>query len=78
MFGIPPFYSSSVNTMYRKAIREKVVFKSKVKISKEGKDIINRLLIKDQQKRLGSKADSLEILNHPWFKDIDVSKLLAK
>lgn len=32
--------------MYRKAIREKVVFKSNVNISKEAKDIINKLLHK--------------------------------
>ena len=78
LYGIPPFYSSDVQTMYRKAIREKVVFKKKTSISKEAKDIILKLLHKSQKKRLGSQADSLEVLSHPWFDDLDWSKLLEK
>ena len=78
IFGIPPFYSSNVQMMYKKAVREAVVFKPGIKISDEGKDIINKLLTKDCNTRLGSMADSLEVLSHPWFKDLDWSKLLER
>lgn len=44
LFGIPPFYSSNVQQMYRKAIREKVVFKKTVNVSDEAKDVIVKLL----------------------------------
>ena len=54
LYGIPPFYSSSVNNMYRKIIREKVIFKNNVKISKEAKSLILKLLSKNPKKRLGS------------------------
>lgn len=78
MFGVPPFYSSNVQLMYKKAVREPVVFKPGIKISDEAKDIINKLLTKDANTRLGAQADSLEVLSHPWFKDLDWSKLLER
>ncbi len=40
LYGIPPFYSNSVNNMYRKIIKEQVQFKYKVKVSNEAKDFI--------------------------------------
>lgn len=46
--GIPPFYSKVTNNMYKKIIKEPVEFRSTVKISPEGKDIILRLLTKNQ------------------------------
>jgi len=78
LFGIPPFYSSNVQNMYRKAVREEVVFKPGVKISDEARDIMIKLLHKDQTKRLGAQADSLEVLSHPWFSSLDWSKLLER
>ena len=45
-------------------------FPKKPYISKEGKDIIYRLLQKDPQKRLGSKGIE-EIKQHPWFNQIN-------
>ena len=78
IFGIPPFYSSNVQMMYKKAVREPVTFKPGIKISEDGKDIIRKLLTKDPNTRLGSMADSLEVLSHPWFKGLDWSKLLER
>ena len=40
--------------------------------SDEIKDLILKLLIKDPSKRLGSKDDANEILEHPFFNDIDI------
>ena len=42
------------------------------------KDIITKLLDKDSSKRLGSKNDADEIVNHPWFKDIEWEGLMNK
>ena len=78
MFGIPPFYSSNVQMMYKKAVREPVVFKPGIKISDDAKDLINKLLAKDPNNRLGAQADSLEVLSHSWFKDLDWSRLLER
>ena len=47
-------------------------------MSDDLKDIINKLLDKNQLTRLGSKSDADEIVNHPWFKDINWDKLIKK
>ena len=78
MNGIPPFYDRIQQRMYKKIVKEQVKFKPNVKISDNCKDIILKLLNKNQHKRLGSEADSLEVLSHPWFKDLDWSKLLER
>ena len=78
IFGIPPFYSSNVQNMYKRAVKEPVAFKQGIEVSSECKDLIVKLLDKDQKTRFGSASDSLEILSHDWFKDIDLTKLLEK
>lgn len=78
MYGLPPFYTSNMQAMYRKIIREEVVFKPGITISANAKDIILKLLDKNQDSRLGSHADSLEVMSHPWFSDIDFDQLTAK
>ena len=47
-------------------------------MSDELKDVITRLLEKDATKRLGSNGDADEIVNHPWFSDIDWENLMNK
>lgn len=47
-------------------------------MSKNCKDFIEKLLIKDPKKRLGSKKDVKDVLAHPWFFDIDQKKLVNK
>ena len=49
-----------------------------VTISEEARDIIARLLNKNPKKRLGFQSDFKEIVQHPWFKEIDFQKLLLK
>jgi len=49
------------------------------KVSSEALDLINKLLEKDPSKRLGSLArGEREILNHEWFKDLDLSSLKCR
>eukprot|EP01080_Neovahlkampfia_damariscottae_P006017 gene6017-10019_t len=43
-------------------------------LSKDAKDIIKKLMEKNQKKRLGSKSVD-EIKKHPWFKSIDFKKI---
>jgi serum/glucocorticoid-regulated kinase 2 len=78
MFGLPPFYTANMQQMYRKIIREEVSFKPGINISANAKDIILKLLNKSPENRLGSQADSLEVVSHPWFNDIDMAMLTAK
>jgi serine/threonine protein kinase len=47
-------------------------------VSSAAKDLITRLLDKDKTKRLGAKGDIDEIIAHPFFKGLDIEKLVAK
>ena len=40
-------------------------------MSDECKDFISRCIERDVDKRIGSQNGLNEILEHPWFKDID-------
>jgi len=47
-------------------------------VSPEAQDLINKLLIKKKEKRLGAKGGLKEVLAHPFFKDLDIDALLKK
>lgn len=78
LYGIPPFYSTNVQKMYKNTILNPLKFKKHTECSDEAKDFISGLLVKKPKHRLGSVADSLEVMSHAWFKDFDWTKLLAK
>lgn len=78
LFGAPPFYSTDVQEMYKKTILKTLKFPSNSDVSDLAMDFVSGLLIKKSEDRLGSVADSLEVMNHPWFYDLRWSELLAK
>lgn len=78
IYGIPPFYSTNVQKMYKNTILNTLKFKKHTECSDAAKDFISGLLVKKHRHRLGSIADSLEVMNHAWFNDFDWSKLLNK
>jgi len=47
-------------------------------MSDELKDLITKLLDKNQKTRLGSNGDADELVNHPWFKGFDWELLMKK
>ena len=79
--GIPPFYHSNKHRMYFLIRESKVNFpdpvKHRITVSDEAKDLICKLLNKEKTKRLGANGVK-EILQHPWFADLDLGKLLEK
>jgi len=82
LIGVTPFYNRNRNMLLMKIKNSKVIFpdKSKYKIeySDEIESIINSLLVKEKAKRLGYANDAEEILSHPFFASLDLSKLAAK
>lgn len=72
--GLPPFYNQNLHVMYEKIIRAKLTFPSYM--SKEARDLLSGLLERDPKIRLGSgETDAEEIKSHPFFADIDWTKL---
>ena len=47
-------------------------------MSDELRDIICKRLEKDPKKRLGFNGDADEVVNHPWFKDMDWDGIMNK
>lgn len=52
--------------------------KYKIDYSDEFVDIVLKLLDKNKQSRLGTATDFQEIIDHPFFADIDKEKLLKR
>ena len=78
LFGIPPFFSDNVEKMYEYITKAEVRFPKKIQVSDSAKDLLLKLLIKDQNKRLGAKGGFEEIKKHDFFKGFDFDKLLKK
>lgn len=49
-----------------------------IAVSDDAKDLITKMLEKDRKVRLGQENGVEDILGHPWFKDIEIPKLIAK
>ena len=78
IFGIPPFYSTNVQKMYKNTVVNPLKFKKRITCSDEAKDFIAGLLMKKPKQRLGGTADALEVKSHPWLKDVDWAALLQR
>ena len=80
--GIPPFYHKNREHMFYLITQATIKYpdpkKHGITVSENAKDLINMLLEKDMEKRLGWKDDVNEVISHPWFKDLDVNKILNK
>jgi serum/glucocorticoid-regulated kinase 2 len=68
--GIPPFYDKNRNLILNKILKERHI-EFKEYMTKEAKDLIKKLLVKDPKRRLGSKRGAEEIKEHPYFSCID-------
>jgi hypothetical protein len=54
--------------MFKFIVENEVKFPPNVYLSNDCKNLINVLLQKKPNSRLGSKSDGEEIKKHPWFK----------
>ena len=82
IIGIPPFYNPNKHQMYyliqHAPIRWPEKAKHGIEVSAEAKDLISKMLCKDRKERLGQNKDYQEILEHPFFKDLNENDLLEK
>ncbi|XP_013080258.1 serine/threonine-protein kinase Sgk2-like isoform X2 [Biomphalaria glabrata] len=76
LYGLPPFYSRDTAEMY-----DNILFKPlrlRTNVSAAGRTILEGLLQKEKENRLGAKKDFLEIQNNEFFSDIDWQDLYDK
>lgn len=76
-YGIPPFYSDNDNELKNLIINTELKFPKSSKISEDLKDLIKKLLNKNNKERLGYHGFE-EIKNHKFFKDFNFIDLLEK
>lgn len=78
--GLPPFYSQNLNSMYEKILKAELKLPTDPNIlSASARDLIQALLQRDPQKRLGSGPKGPdEIKEHAFFRSIDFDKLYRR
>ena len=76
--GIPPFYCDNTEKMYELITHAELRFPKKIPLSDASKDLLKKLLVKNQDNRLGAKNGFDEIRIHPFFSNFDFQALLAK
>jgi len=77
IYGRPAFTDDPSENRMKKILNGKFSFPANDKVSEDAKDLIRKLLIVDQTKRLGYRGIQ-EIKGHPFYKSIDWSDLRNK
>lgn len=75
LFGFTPFKGDNTNQTFSNILKNEVIFSNNNEISRTCKDLIKKLLIKSETKRLGSKLGASDIKRHPFFKKVQWSLL---
>jgi serum/glucocorticoid-regulated kinase 2 len=78
IYGIPPFFSEKDSEMKKAITNKELKFPSNFNVSENLKDLINKLLNKKCEERLGYNNGFEEIKNHDFFKDFKFDELLEK
>lgn len=71
LFGTTPFKGANRHATFSNVLRHDPTFPDHPHISAACKNIIRRLLIKDEHKRLGSLAGASEVRSNKWFATIN-------
>lgn len=75
--GWSPFYAEDTQQMYKNIAFGKVRFPRDA-LSAEGRNFVKGLLNRNPKHRLGAKGDAKELMEHPFFHDIDWEALARK
>lgn len=75
LFGKTPFKGANTNDTFCNILKNEVTFPSNNDLSRNCKDLIRKLLYKNELKRLGSDMGAADIKRHPFFKKVQWSFL---
>eukprot|EP00735_Rhodelphis_limneticus_P007810 TRINITY_DN20463_c0_g1::TRINITY_DN20463_c0_g1_i1::g.17::m.17 TRINITY_DN20463_c0_g1::TRINITY_DN20463_c0_g1_i1::g.17 ORF type:complete len:376 (+),score=76.33,sp/P28178/PK2_DICDI/56.33/9e-131,Pkinase/PF00069.20/6.8e-74,Pkinase_Tyr/PF07714.12/5.2e-36,Kinase-like/PF14531.1/9.5e+02,Kinase-like/PF14531.1/3.3e-05,Pkinase_C/PF00433.19/0.00011 TRINITY_DN20463_c0_g1_i1:96-1223(+) len=77
LIGVPPFYCEDLHEMYERILKEPL--KLPASLSQDAKSLLSGLLTRDVPQRLGAGENGgKDIMDHPWFKQINFQKLYDK
>uniref|UniRef100_A0A1D1ZNT7 non-specific serine/threonine protein kinase n=1 Tax=Auxenochlorella protothecoides TaxID=3075 RepID=A0A1D1ZNT7_AUXPR len=69
--GTTPFRGPRRDITFDNIVRKAVAWPEDVEASEEVRDLVDRLLVKDPAKRLGSVTGGDDLKSHPWFAGIN-------
>ncbi|RMZ74746.1 hypothetical protein DV737_g5780, partial [Chaetothyriales sp. CBS 132003] len=75
--GWSPFYAEDTQQMYKNIAFGKVRFPRDA-LSTEGRNFVKGLLNRNPKHRLGASRDAAELMEHPFFADVDWEALAKK
>ncbi|CAI4773280.1 ASN_collapsed_G0047790.mRNA.1.CDS.1 [Saccharomyces cerevisiae] len=75
LFGFTPFKGDNTNETFTNILKNEVSFPNNNEISRTCKDLIKKLLTKNESKRLGCKMGAADVKKHPFFKKVQWSFL---
>ncbi|CAL9734188.1 flippase kinase 1 [Monosporozyma servazzii] len=74
LYGKTPFKGANTNETFSNILKNEPSFSSSnIDISRHCKDLVKKLLCKNEGKRLGSKMGAADIKRHPFFKKVQWS-----
>ncbi|KAI8994838.1 hypothetical protein BDB01DRAFT_846838 [Pilobolus umbonatus] len=77
LYGYPPFHAETPDKVFENILSRKIDWhEDEVDIGPDARDFMERLLTLDPDKRLGRNGPE-EVMNHPFFKNLDWDKLLT-
>ncbi|KAJ3090282.1 serine/threonine protein kinase, AGC [Quaeritorhiza haematococci] len=71
LYGTTPFKGPNRNSTFSNILHNDVQFPEHIEVSSNGKNIMRKLLIKDEDRRLGSRAGASDVKAHPFFKGLN-------
>ncbi|CAK0783080.1 hypothetical protein CVIRNUC_006275 [Coccomyxa viridis] len=71
LYGFTPFRGKKRDETFNNILKRPLSFPDQPEVSEQCKDIIAQLLVRDPEKRLGSRAGAEEVKAHPFFSEID-------
>jgi serine/threonine protein kinase len=79
LVGGSPFYDQDQMRLFKKIVQVKYSYPERRTVSKAAEDLIGSLLQRKQSNRLGNlKGGHVDVQKHPWFKEMDLVKLLKR
>ncbi|KAK0546010.1 rim15, signal transduction response regulator [Tilletia horrida] len=76
LYGIPPFHAETPDRVFDNILSRRIDWDEDVEISPAARDLMERLMCTDPQKRLGAKGAD-EVKQHPFFEGIDWENVAA-
>ncbi|CCK72052.1 putative serine/threonine protein kinase KIN82 KNAG_0I02670 [Huiozyma naganishii CBS 8797] len=75
LYGFTPFKGNDTKETFVHILKKDVTFPNSNDVSRTCKDLMKKLLNKNESKRLGSKAGAADLKKHPFFKKVQWSFL---